>query len=142
MNQTERRARIHNIRTANRRIVEAKLAQSSALLSDKEALGHRIAALRTGSIADRGPSSGAAMRANGEMATRLDAALMAVAATLNAVRRGNDQQRHHYNSALRDEAAAGKLAHAAIRLDRHRHEHRQDAQRIFKRAKPDMEVDQ
>jgi hypothetical protein len=139
MSQGQRRARIHKIRATNRRIAEAKLAHSSAQLHEKEVLGRRIASLRYGSSADSGLRSGAELKASGELATRLDAALTTMTATLDSARRAHDHQHRQYSAALRHEAAAEKLVEAAVRGDRLREEHRRDAFRIARISHADAE---
>jgi hypothetical protein len=142
MSQSQRRARILKIRITNRRIAEAKLAQSSALLSGKEALGRRIASLRCGSITDSGFCSGADLQASGELGSRLDTALTAMAVSLSTARRMNDDRRKQYSAAVRHEAAAEKLAAAASRLEDHKKEHRQSASRILTSGRTDAEDNQ
>jgi hypothetical protein len=142
MNQTQRRARIHKIRTTKRRIAEARLAQSSARVSDEEALGRRIQSLRCGSIAGSGICGGADLQASGELASRLDTALTAMAASLVTSRRVNDDHRQQYSAAVRHETIAEKLVDAANRLDRRKDQHSQSASQIFMGRRTDAEDSQ
>jgi hypothetical protein len=142
MTQSKRRARIHKIRTANRRIAEAKLAHSRVQLSEQETLERRIALLRYGSATGCILSDGADLQASGELAMRLDTALTAITASLNTSRRVNEYHHEQYQAALRHEAAADTLAEAGKRLDRRRYEHRQAASRIFPVNRADTEEGQ
>jgi hypothetical protein len=123
------RARLLRLRTIEHRIAQAKLARADAALLNLERISGRIAALKNGLGAGEGRTSGMALKAMTEMATRLDAAHCGMIAPIGEAQarraefyalRITAQQKEESAAKLHVKAATSEAAMRTLRADANR----------------------
>lgn len=139
-NLANRRRRILKIRTVERQLAELAMARSSREVQHISGLGNRIAALRAASCCGTGIHQGTDLRANCEMAGRLDVARKATSTSLATAAAYHSSQKDSFVSAKQRESGAEKLATAARQEAAVARESKENASRVL-RTKSDFDRD-
>lgn len=133
---SQRRARVLRLRNIEHKVAVARLAKATNEANSLEAVARRIATLRNGLGTLEGQTSGQALSAMAEMASRLDRAgqeLVQPMAALETTRIRIDAER--MKARIKKEGAS-KLHSKAAASDDARRTSREDANRPFIRRKP------